>query len=151
MAEDYKIRSQLKHRFHPQWRDLFLGMLDQFDDQQKIADFMRSAGARIAKAADLGETRSLKDLEHALNAYFLETEWGWVVIDEREDYLWLRHGGFPAMGVEMAAPERAMIHVLEGFYTELLNRLASTSDFTARCGEYPGTSFETVNIAYGDH
>ncbi len=151
MEDQYAIRAQLKHRFHPQWRDLFIGMLDQFEDQQRLATFMRGAGARIAKSADLGETRSLTDLEYALNAYFLETEWGWVNIDEREDFLWLRHGGYPAMGIEMAAPERAMLHVLEGFYTELLNRLANTADFTARCIDYPSTSFEIANLAYGDH
>ncbi len=151
MDDEYAIRAKLKHRFHPQWRDLFLGMMDQFEDHQKVAAFMRTAGGRIAKSADLGDTRSLSDLEYALNGYFLETEWGWVSIEEREDYLWLRHGGYPAMGIEIAAPERAAIHVLEGFYTELLNRLANSADFVARCVDYPATSFDAVNIAYGDH
>ncbi len=151
MDNEYAIRAQLKHRFHPQWRDLYLGMLDQFDDQQKVAAFMRNAGSRIARSADLGNTKSLTDLQHALNAYFHEIEWGWVTIDEKEDFLWLHHGGFPAMGIEMAGPERAVIHVLEGFYTELFNRLASTEEFLARCVEYPTTAFDPVAIAYGEH
>lgn len=149
--DEYQIRSQLKHRFHPQWRDLFIGMLHQFDDPRQCADFMRAAGGQIAESADLGATKSLTDLQHALNAYFLDTEWGWVTMDEQDDFLWLTHGGFPAQGLEVAAPERAVIQVLEGFYTNLLNRLAATDDFEARAVEFPNSTMLPVTIAYGDH
>lgn len=149
--DEYAIRSQLKHRCHPQWRDLLIGMLSQFDAPEDAADFMRAAGRGIAEGADLGSTKSLSDLQYALNDYFLETDWGWVEMDEREDFLWLTHGGFPAIGLEFAAPERAIIQVLEGFYTKLLNRLAQTDDFVARCVTYPTSTLEPISILYGDH
>ncbi|MGF1456557.1 MAG: cellulose biosynthesis protein BcsD [Alphaproteobacteria bacterium] len=149
--DEYQIRAQLKHRFHPQWRDLFISMLEQFDDPRECAEFMRGAGGQIAESADLGATKSLSDLQHALNDYFHVTEWGWVTMDEQEDFLWLTHGGFPAIGLEVAGPERAVIQILEGFYTSLLNRLAGTDDFEAKCVEFPSSTLQPVTIAYGDH
>ncbi len=149
--DEYAIRAQLKHRFHPQWRHMFLAMLDQFDDPRQSADFMREAGASIAQSADLGTTKSLSDLQYALNNYFLDTEWGWVTMDERDDFLWLTHGNFPALGLEVAGPERAVIQILEGFYTNLLNRLANTDDFQAKCVEFPTSTLQPLSIAYGDH
>lgn len=121
----------------PQWlgflRALASELAAQADDEA-LRTLFNGVGAKLAvdAQASMAEIDSLKDLQQALNAHWEDIQWGWVEMDEQEDFVEVTHYLAP---LQEAFSEGALswsVGVLEGFYQTVFQSLGADASLQLR-------------------
>jgi hypothetical protein len=120
---DYLLQRQIS----PQWRGMLTALAEEFETQigqDELRQLMYRVGVRFATAHPLPPCGSTADLAHALNARWLEADWGYVELADEADYLRIVHSCAPlqAFGVNALNWTPAF---LEGVYQTWLSSLGA--------------------------
>ncbi|MES2188258.1 MAG: cellulose biosynthesis protein BcsD [Pseudomonadota bacterium] len=110
-----------------QWKGFLRAFAGEFAAQLDEADLralMRRMGARFAQEADvdLGDCRTLEDLQLAMGRVWVNLDWGWVVLADHGEYLEIRHHCAPLVSAFGADALRWSPGFLEGVYQEWFSR-----------------------------
>lgn len=104
-----------------QWKGFLRAFAGEFATQLDEADLralMRRIGERFAHEAevDLGNCRTLDDLQLAMGQVWVRLDWGWVELADRGDYLEVRHHCAPLIAAFGPDALRWSPGFLEGAY-----------------------------------
>lgn len=122
---DYYTRQQPS----VQWRGFLTALAEEFETQLETAQLrqlMARIGVRFAGTYPAGECATLDDLASFLNRIWSALDWGFVQLNELDDYLSIEHFCAPltAFGERAAAWASAF---LEGAYQHWLRELGAAS------------------------
>ncbi|MGF6603219.1 hypothetical protein P3T23_007973 [Paraburkholderia sp. GAS448] len=87
---DYLLDRQIA----PQWRGVLTALAAEFETQlgpEELRQLMHRVGSRFALAHELPPCESTSELSDALNAWWRETDWGFVELSDEAEYLRIVH------------------------------------------------------------
>lgn len=119
----------------PQWRAFLQAIgaeLFHQGNETLATQLLRNTGVRFAGTNSLTDGDTLADAQTAMNRYWRELQWGWVVVEEKADHLLIRHFCSPlrtAFGSQLAHCSAAF---LEGVYDTWMQQLGAGSDLAVR-------------------
>ncbi len=103
-------------------------MAQEFSAQLPETDLrllMQRIGARFADLAPVSNCQSIADLQTAISGIWMEQDWGWVTLEEKDDHLSIRHNCAPikaAFGTDSLAWTPAF---LEGAYQRWFHQMGA--------------------------
>jgi hypothetical protein len=146
---DYLLDRQISS----QWRGVLTALAEEFATQigeDELRQLMYRVGCRFATAHALPPCSSTADLAKAFNAWWNETDWGYVELSDEPEYLRIAHSCAPLQAFGTAALGWTPAF-LQGVYQTWLSALGAdglsvvqVSEFDEnanlefRLGRYPG-------------
>jgi hypothetical protein len=121
-----------------QWRGLLAALAEEFEAQigrTELRQLMHRVGSRFADARPLPPCASTAELADALNTVWRDSEWGFVELSDRHDYLSIVHycAPLPAFGESALAWTPAF---LEGAYQQWLSGLGAQGLAVRQAGDF---------------
>lgn len=118
-----------------QWRVFlvaFAAELFSNADQDSARGFMRQLGQRMASAMSLGQCESLRDVEHAMNQYWDDLDWGWCRLVDSERAIDIRHDAWPTPDDADRNWRASVVALLEGVYSAWLEAQGGDAQLVVR-------------------
>ncbi len=136
-----------------QWVHFIAAMFAEFEERVDAAEadqFLETLGSRVARFLPLRRCESLGDLEDDINAVLDGIDWGWVRINEGEQFIEITHGAYP-MVPQDESRRSWFVPIIEGLYTVWLAEQGGDPTFSARLAGQPPASGGALTLYYGRH
>lgn len=118
-----------------QWGDFLLALAGEFQgkiDAGELRSLMFRVGQSMARRMGQPKGDSLKELEAAMNGVWFNMNWGWVRLQEKQNYLLIEHFAAPLFNAFGAAAMPWSTGILEGVYFDWLSALGADSTLRLR-------------------
>lgn len=128
----------LERHVSPQWRGMLTALATEFEAQigpAELRQLMHRVGCRFAATNALPACASTADLTTALNRYWREMDWGYVVLSDEPDSLCIVHYCAPLQAFGDAALSWTPA-LLEGVYQTWLSALGAQGLSVAQTSTY---------------
>lgn len=116
-----------------QWQ-VFLGAFAaEFGQQIPVAELrvlMARLGASMAQSMTVPAGNSISELEASINSIWLNMNWGWVALSEKDDGLYIEHHVSPLLGAFGEAALAWSPAILEGVYGHWLSALGASPELS---------------------
>ncbi|MFZ0255275.1 MAG: cellulose biosynthesis protein BcsD, partial [Gammaproteobacteria bacterium] len=102
-----------------QWSSFLFSLgqeLDALAEQDELRPLMRQVGKRMAGQMPLPPADTLEDVQAAMNQQWDRIGWGWVSLEEKPEFLLIKHSAAPLQSAFGAGSLSWSPALLEGIY-----------------------------------